>query len=175
MVSFFYGLTTWQGVFVKEIGFLEKKKRKQKKGRKEGKKERRKERRKEKKEGKKERKKTYHPRATSYRLNMVFRLLVGLEEDIVCILDGASLPVRVCIHANEITSLDDLVIGRVGPRIIRVYMTDFGLDSQRSHHTSHIINLLSKCTRYSISAIEILAADGNGQNPISAMSVNCRF
>lgn len=148
--------------FAKEIGFPERKRKKErnKKG---------------KKEGRKERKKTYHPRATSYRLNMVFRLLVGLEEDIVCILDGASLPVRVCIHTNEITSLDDLVIGRVGPRIIRVYMTDFSLNSQRSHHTSHIINLLRKCTRYSISAIEILAANGNGQNPIYAIGVDCRF
>lgn len=128
-----------------------------------------------KKEGKKERKKTYHPRATSYRLNMVFRLLVGLEEDIVCILNGASLPVRVCIHANEITSLDNIVIGRVGPRIVRVYMTNFSLNSQRSHHTSHIINLLGECACCSISAIEILAANGNGQNPISAMSLNCGF
>lgn len=144
-------MTTWQGVFVKEIGFPEKKRKK------------------------KQRKKTYHPRATSYRLNMVFRLLIGLEEDIVCILDGASLPVRVCVHANEITGLDDIVIGRVGPRIVRVYMTDFGLNSQRPHHTSHIINLLGECTRCGISAIEVLAANGNGQNPISAMSVDCRF
>lgn len=163
-------MTTWQGVFVKEIE-LKKKKKEKKEGKKEGKKKRRKE----KKERRKEGEKTYHPRATSYRLNMVFRLLVGLEEDIVCILNGASLPVRVCVHADEITSLDDLVIGRVGPRIIRVYMTDFSLDSQRSHHTSHIINLLRKCTRSGIASIEILAADGNGQNPISAMSVNCRF
>lgn len=149
-------------MFVKEIGFPERKRKKErnKKG---------------KKEGRKERKKTYHPRATSYRLNMVFRLLVGLEEDIVRILDGASLPVRVCVHADEITSLDDLVIGRIGPRIVSVYMPDFSLNSQRSHHTSHIINLLSKCACSSISAIEILAANGNGQNPIYAISVDCGF
>ena len=100
----------------------------------------------------------------------VSRVLYALPEHVVCVVDIRVLIVRIAIHADKVTRLDHGRVRRVHPRRPRIHMAD--LDASGTHarqHVPHLINLSSQRTGAGIVTVQILATDGDADDPPGAV------
>lgn len=112
-----------------------------------------------------------------------------VPEDVGSVADGSVLEVGVArrddvswrifavlfqdnspVHADEVTSLDDDVVRAINPRSPGVDVTDLGLHTDRAHHTSHIVDAVGKGVGVAVLPVQVLAADGDGNDPVLAVS-----
>lgn len=122
-------------------------------------------------------------------VDRVAGVLDGLPEDVRSVSNGGVLEVGISamyvslrglghsstlvdspIHANEIRSLDHSSICAINPRIPSIHMADLSLHANGSDHASNIVDLVRKRVRIGVLAVKVLAAYGNSEDPIFAMS-----
>ena len=73
------------------------------------------------------------------------------------------------IHADEVRSLDNDLVGTINPRSPSVNVSDFSLHTDRTNHASHIIDAGGESVGVAVLPVQIFTADRNGKNPILAM------
>jgi hypothetical protein len=73
------------------------------------------------------------------------------------------------IHANEVRSLDNNLVGAINPSSPSVNVSDLSLHTNRANHTPHIVNAVGESVGVAVLPVQVLAADGNGNDPILAM------
>lgn len=74
------------------------------------------------------------------------------------------------IHANKVRSSNNNIVRTINPRIPGVDVANLSLNTNRAYHAPHIVDAVSKSVRVAVLPVEIFAADGDGENPIFAMS-----
>jgi hypothetical protein len=73
------------------------------------------------------------------------------------------------IHANEIRSLDDNVVRAINPRSPGVNVSNLSLYANRANHSPHIVDAGGKSVGVAVLPVQVLAADGDGNDPIFAV------
>jgi len=73
------------------------------------------------------------------------------------------------VHANEVGSLDDNLVGSINPRSPGINVTDLGLHTDRADHASHVVNAVGKSVGVAVLPVQVLAADRDGNDPVLAV------
>lgn len=129
------------------------------------------------------------PLAGGDTVDSVAGVLDRLPEDVCGVADGGVLEVGVAgkmsvsrsgflcscrrslpVHADEVRSLDNNLVGAINPSVPGVNVTDLGLHANGADHASHIVNAVGESVRVAVLPVEILAADRDGKNPVLAVS-----
>lgn len=76
-----------------------------------------------------------------------------------------SLPVKT----DEIRRGDDLAVGAVDPRSPGIHVSDLCLHALGADHASHVVNLLGQGAGAGVAAVEVLRANGDGDDPVAAV------
>ena len=82
---------------------------------------------------------------------------------------------RTAVHADKVTSSDDLLVGAVHPRSPRINVANLRLYAHGADHTPDIVDLLSQRAGVGVATVQILRADGDGDDPVAAVRVNDRL
>jgi hypothetical protein len=85
-----------------------------------------------------------------------------LAERIVIILFQQNSP----IHANEVGSLDDNLVGAINPSSPGINVSNLSLNTNRANHTPHIVNAVGKSVGVAVLPVQVLAANSDGNDPI---------
>ncbi len=76
------------------------------------------------------------------------------------------LEIRIGVHANEVASCDHDSSGVVRPEIPCVSVPNPDpLSATDTHHSTHIVYLLSQGVRVGIATVQILGTNGDGGDP----------
>ena len=68
--------------------------------------------------------------------------------------------------AHEIAGTDDILVFGVDPRGPSIHMPDFDLAcTETAEKIPHFIDLPGQCTSVCVAAVEIFAADADGDDP----------
>ena len=79
-----------------------------------------------------------------------------------------SLPV----HADEVRSLDDNLVGAIDPTSPGVDVSDLSCHANGADHAPHVVNTVGKNIGVDILPVKILASDRNRNDPVLAVGRN---
>jgi hypothetical protein len=74
------------------------------------------------------------------------------------------------VHANEVRSLDDNLVGTIDPSSPGINVSDLSLHTDRADHASHVVDAVGKRLGVAVLPVQVLTANRDGKNPIFAMS-----
>jgi hypothetical protein len=74
------------------------------------------------------------------------------------------------VHADEVRSLDDNLVGAINPSSPGVNVSNLSLHANRADHAPHIVDAVGKSVGVAVLPVQILAADRDGNDPILSVS-----
>jgi len=75
----------------------------------------------------------------------------------------------VPVKTNKVRRPDDIGVGTVDPRGPGIHVSDLCLHALCANHASHIVNLLGQSAGAGVATVQILGANGDGDDPVAAV------